>query len=402
MSNPNPSQLPAPIGSTQRIDELDILRGFALLGVFIVHFVGAGFRALPIDPSQAALFQQSTANQAALFLSDMFFYDKANTLFAALFGMGFWVMMQRLETRAKSFSKVYIRRHVALYVLGIINLFFIFPGDILHEYALLGLLLFLVRNVRAGVMLGAGLLLALAAKYVEPFFVPDIDAAWKQFDDIQAAAFKDGGYWNWVWQTSQAHVRRDLIEGAALGWFLYIFSRFLLGAWIMRQGWLQRSCELLPRIRVYFPITLLTGLALEGLSMAILEGALDGPMWLEKILHVVGTPILAAGYALGLIVLFHSRWSNVTRVFAPVGRMALTAYVCHGAIFTLLYFPFGLDLLGQISPALAMVIALFVYASLTLMCYWWLKHYQFGPLEYFWRWATYGRRPNFRRVASHV
>jgi len=284
---------------------------------------------------------------------------------------------------------------VALYVLGCLNLFLLFPGDILHEYALLGLLLFMVRKAPASVMIGAGVLLILVAKYVEQLFNFDPGPAWERFDAVQAAAFVDGRYWNWVWETGQAHVRRDLLEGAALGLFVYIFGRFLLGAWIMRQGWMHRCAELLPSIKILFPILLLAGLTFECLSMALLKGILEGPAWLEEILFVVGTPMLAGGYALGLIVLFHSKWSALAQVFAPAGRMALTVYVCQGAIFTLIYFPFGLDLLGRISPAQAMIVAILVYAGLTAICHWWLKSYRFGPLEYLWRWATYGRRPGF-------
>lgn len=395
MSSSNGADTLAPIGSTERIGELDILRGFALLGVFIVHFVGAGFNNLPLDPEQAELFEQAGANRMALFVSDMFFYDKANTLFATLFGMGFWVMMERLEARRAAFSRIYLRRLFALFLLGAVNIFLIFPGDVLHEYALLGFALFLLRKLPPSLMLGLGLILAIAGFYMEPLLSIDAAAAWDRFNVIQAAAFVDGGYLNWVWETGQAHVQREILKAAFLGWALYIFGRFLLGAWIIRQGWIQRSEQLQPQMRLLLLIILPLGLALEGSSMAILLGAIDGPEWLEELLHLLAAPTLAAGYALALIVLFHSRWTKLVRVFAPVGRMALTAYLAHGAIFTLVYFPFGLDLLGYVSPAMAMGIALMVYIGLTLFCHLWLRRYRFGPLEFLWRWATYGKRPSF-------
>ena len=398
MSSSNDADTLAPIGSTERIGELDILRGFALLGVFIVHFVGAGFYNLPLDPGQAELFEQAGANRMALFVSDMFFYNKANTLFATLFGMGFWVMLERLEARGAAFSRIYLRRLFALFLLGAVNVFLIFPGDVLHEYALLGFVLFLLRKLPASLMLGLGLILAIAGfyiEYIESLLSIDAAAAWDRFNVIQAAAFADGGYLNWVWETGQAHVQRDIIETAFLGWALYIFSRFLLGAWIIREGLIQRSEQLQSQMRLLLLIILPLGLALEGSSMAILLGAIDGPEWLEELLHLLAAPTLAAGYALALIVLFHSRWAKLVRVFAPVGRMALTAYVAHGAIFTLVYFPFGLDLLGYVSPTMAMGIALMVYMGLTLFCHLWLRHYRFGPLEFLWRWATYGKRPSF-------
>jgi uncharacterized protein len=384
----------APIDSNERIGELDVLRGFALLGVFVVHFVGAAFYELPLSEAQQEVFMQGTSNQVAMFISELFFYSKANTLFAMLFGMGFWVMMERLKARGTDFERIYKRRLLALLLLGAINIIFIFPGDILHEYALVGFALFFMRNLSARTMIILGVSLALIAEPLVNMAMDAVGSSNEAWYATQKAAFEHGGYWNWVELTSFAHFQRDILLGGALGWLLYILGRFLVGAWIVRKRWIQRVPELLPTIRRLFLWTMMFGLIGQLISVLIYMETIPGPVWAEELLHYTSAPTLALAYALGLILMFRSkRWSGLAMLFAPVGRMALTAYVAHGAVFTFVFFPFGLDLLGSIGPAHALIIALGLYAVMTWLCHIWLRYCRFGPLEYLWRWATYGARP---------
>lgn len=384
----------APIGSDERIGELDVLRGFALLGVFVVHFTLSAYgNLLPVvDQNVLGATPQS---QAAMGFTRFVFYDKANTLFATLFGMGFWVMMERLQARGAAFGRIYLRRLVALLLIGWINIFLIFPGDVLHEYAMFGFLLFALRGMPRWLFIAIGLGLAIFGFAIEQWLVPGAEAAWEQFDTVQAAAIADGRYWNWVITTGKAHVVRELVHGTLTGWGLYIFGRFLIGAWIIRKGWLARTAELLPHIRRLALVVVPVSLALATLAAAIGNEWLAAPGWIESPLHNIAVLSQALGYALLLILLFHSRWRRAALVFAPVGRMALTAYVAHAAIFSWLLFPFGLGMLGTMSPAMGFVIALLLCVAMTAASHWWLARYRYGPLEYLWRWATYGRRPQF-------
>ena len=388
----------APLQKAERIGELDVLRGFALLGVFVVHFVSAAFFLLPLDEELASRWQADPIQRSALLFSDVFFLDKANTLFAVLFGIGFWVMMERLQARGGNFERIYTRRLVGLLLIGAVNLFLIFPGDVLHEYALIGFVLFALRGLQVRTLLIIGLPLALVASPIIGAWLPGLGDAEPPFHEVQQDAFANGGYWNWVVLTSVAHVNQDLIKGGALAWALYILGRFLIGAWVIRQGWLQRAGDLLPNMRRQLIWVLPLGLGLEFLTMLLYEEFVIGPAWLTDLAHVLGVPLTALGYAMILILLFHSdryRWTVLS--FAPVGRIALTAYVLHCFVFTLLFFPFGFDLLGKVPPATSLAIAVSLYAAITLFSRVWLGRYRYGPLEYLWRWATYGSRPPLLR-----
>ncbi|MEM8548257.1 MAG: DUF418 domain-containing protein [Pseudomonadota bacterium] len=384
--------------TTGRIDELDVLRGFALLGVFIVHFVGSAYFELPLAEETADRWFDEWPHFTALFVSDLFFQNKANTLFATLFGMGFWVMLTRLAERGANATTIYVRRLLALFVLGVLNVIFIFPGDVLHEYALIGLVLLLLRHWPLRAQLIVGLCLAFfGGPLVEHLFVA-IDWSDDWFDKLQEAAFKDGGYGNWVATMSVAHFQRNFLMGGLLGWGLYILGRFLLGTWLMRVNWVEwlrgRRVWLL---RAAVSLSAL-GLTAELVSLLIFYEIMPGPAWLDVTLHTLGAPILAAAYALLLVYWVQSsNTRGMVMWLAPVGKVALTAYVLHGLVFTLCYMPFGLDLLGRAGPAIGLLMAVGLYVLLTILASLWLVRFRYGPLEFFWRWATYGARPEFRR-----
>ena len=392
----------SPLRVSERIEELDVLRGFALLGVFIVHFVGSAFYELPLDEDQAELWSGQWYHVAALFISDLFFQNKANTLFATLFGMGFWVMLERLSARQADFTAIYLRRLAVLFVLGLLNWFLIFPGDVLHEYALIGFALFAMRRVSAKTMLLLGLTLALLGQALAAHLLEGLNLSFEGFDDIQVAAFEQGEYLTWVAMMASSMFQRDFLFAGLLGWGLYIFGRFLLGAWVMREGWIQRLRDI-PSTTKAAVWLLAVGLATELGSLLIFMEIIPGSEMMDATLHMIGAPVTAVGYALALIVLFQSeRWRSVVSWCAPVGLMAVTCYVALGLVFSLSFLPFGLDLLGVLGPAPSLLIALALYVALTLASHSWLRRFRYGPLEYLWRWATYGSAPTLRMTATQA
>ncbi|MEM7705916.1 MAG: DUF418 domain-containing protein [Pseudomonadota bacterium] len=381
----------------ERIPELDVLRGFALLGVFIVHFVGVPFYELPLEESQRALWESQLQHSAAVYVSDLLFQNKANTLFATLFGMGFWIMLQRISARDPNFVRIYQRRLAALLAIGLLNLFLVFPGDVLHVYALIGWLLLAMRNWSSNTMLYLGLALALLADPVFDHVLPSLGGPEEVYESAMMDAFNEERYLVWVKIMTGAYIDEEFLHGGLIAWALYLLGRFLIGAWVMREQWIQRARRHLPRLRSVAAWLLIIGLAAEVWSLLIFKEKVSGSPLFDGLLHAVGAPMMAVGYALTLVYLCNSaRWQRLALWLAPVGRIALTAYVLHGAIFTLLYMPFGLGMLGTLGPAHALLAALALYSFLTAFSFIWLRRYRYGPLEYLWRWVTYREQPAFR------
>jgi len=398
----------APVTSSERMGELDVLRGFALLGVLIANFVFWSFGENTSMPDQTEGFLEDPLNLAAIAFTDIFISDKANTLFAFLFGLGFWVQMERLESRGVRFSQIYLRRLFVLLAFGLVNLFLIWPWDILNLYAITGFLLFALRGMSAKAMLGWGLTLALLGKPLMQHaadWLGIVEPADKlAFGEAAVAARQDayinGTYGDWVESTASLVYFDWIANGLILAWILYALGRFLLGAYVARRGWIQRAAELLQRIRRICAVALPIGLVME-VTRGLLENAelIEAPSWVASALHVIGVPILDLGYATGMILLFHSaRFGWIAAMFAPVGRMALTNYLVQGVFIGAILYGFhgGLALSGQIEPKVVLALCFGFFALQIVFSHWWLGRYRFGPMEWLWRTLTYGERPTMR------
>lgn len=104
----------APVTSAERIGELDILRGFALLGVLIANLVWFSFSEAVSTEAQRQSFLAGDLNRYSAVAVTLLVSDKANTLFAVLFGIGFWVQQERLKARGADFERIYLRRLTVL------------------------------------------------------------------------------------------------------------------------------------------------------------------------------------------------------------------------------------------------------------------------------------------------
>lgn len=391
----------APVTSFERIEELDVLRGFALFGVFTVHFVTSLYYLYPVDEAVFSSWTEDPIQFGLLVLCDVLFYDKAITLFSILFGIGFWVQMERLKSRSDAFEHIYLRRLAVLLAFGMINKFLLFPGDILVDYALLGLALFLLRGLSARAMLISGLVLMFVLSQLAYGF---IDSPWVDEDTLDLAletALLSESYGSWVERLAHWHVQDNVVGLGMIPLGLFVLSRFLIGAWIARRRLIEKARTSRPLVAKIAAVSVSLGLACEGLSMAIWEDVWTLPDFFDFALHAIGVPLLALGYACLIILMcWSARWNWLTSVFAPVGRMALTAYISHGVLILVFAHPFGLYLRPEISPALSWIIAIGVFLAFSLLCHLWLKTFRFGPLEWLWRSLTYGQPQPFLRPAA--
>ena len=132
----------APIAANQRIEALDVVRGFALLGIFLmnIEFFNRTFSSF----NEGMPRDITGLNWLASWFITYFVQGKFWTIFSLLFGMGFAVMMVRAEQAGREFTQVYIRRVIALAVFGAVHFIFLWEGDILFSYAVAALMLMVV------------------------------------------------------------------------------------------------------------------------------------------------------------------------------------------------------------------------------------------------------------------
>ena len=404
---------PAPTVNRDRYVVMDALRGFALLGVMLINLYEFGGVDVMITAEQLAALPSAALDGRFEFWLRLLAYDKANTLFAFLFGLGFWIQMERLEARGAPFKAIYLRRAAILLALGLVHLVALFSWDILHIYGITAFILFACRGLANRALLWIGVPLLLFAR---PFvtWIFEFSGIAGRFKDEAAAeasllarqaAAQSGEFVSFM-----ANLNADyltwFLSGGLFGWILYALGRFFMGAWVARRGWIQNARDHLPGYRRWLLPLLGTGLLLELVHLLtedLPDEALVGQIeLLRTVLHVVATPLIAAGYICAIVLLFNSRsFRWLVKPFAPVGQMALTNYLTQSVAIILILTSVGpgLGLAGRAGASTFVPLVLAVFMTQIVISHFWMKAFAFGPAEWLWRALTYGNRPHFLRRA---
>lgn len=387
--------IPAPIAANERIEALDVIRGFALFGIFLVNIewftrpwqeLGAGMQA-----GTAAL------DHTVDWLVYLAARGKFWVLFSLLFGMGFAVMSERLTVSGRDFGAVYLRRSAVLMAFGIAHVVLLWSGDILHSYALAALLLLLARGMQPTAQLTLGLaiyfgmtLLATVGGIVAAGVkaLPNGEAANAEAAAAAAQVYAHGDYLAITVQRVRDFVFELLVHDIDI--VPMAFAVFLCGAWLVRSG---RIGDVVAHVAFF------RALALAGVAVGAVFGVvmLSGPQAIAGGMHMASSLALALGY-LGIIAWMLARPATARFVawLAPVGRMALSNYLLQSLLASTIFYGYGLGMWGRIGRCNQVLLVVVIFAAQVLLSRWWLSRYRFGPAEWLWRWGTYGKRPAFR------
>ncbi|MEO1305841.1 MAG: DUF418 domain-containing protein [Pseudomonadota bacterium] len=403
-----------PIAARERYEIMDVLRGFALFGVLIANMAELGGQDILATADQLAALPTASLDAATSWMLNLFVFDKANTLFTVLFGIGFWIQLERLSERGAAFGTIYLRRITILTLIGFVHLLGWFGWDILHLYGLMAFILYFSRNLSDRALFWIGLPLLLFGRPLISWalgqfgFVTDLqDQAYSEVAVLaRQSAARSGDFIAWVGLMNDMNWLDWFLGGTILGWVAYGLGRFYLGAWIARQGWIQNADDHIQVIKIWtFPI-LLVGLGLQfGVqSFEDAPGAswAEGSPFLLDVLTGIATPIIAIGYVCVLMIMFHGSATKVlVRPFAPVGQMALTNYLIQSPIIILILTGAGpgLALAGKAGSATFALLSIGVFAVQVIVSHFWMKAFAYGPAEWVWRGLTYRTWPRLRRAS---
>jgi len=404
-----------PIKPVERIIDLDILRGIALFGILAVNLYLFS-NPIAIVAAESNLWTE-WYNQAFLFFSRVFFEGKFITLFSFLFGLGFYIFTERLKEKGLHERRVFFRRMLLLFVIGMLHAWLIWAGDILAPYALSGIIimLFLYRTdktikVWIGIFVGGFLFLfsLLVGLTMWAMSMPEVAAdveigfteVSKEFQELLIRGYEvysSGTY------TEMIAYRSEEISFVWSGMFFtpmgipYIIATFLFGFLIGRQGLLQKPkllrSLLIPRRWKMLILGLLLSLVYATTYLYSDPVFFDGWTLLQMISIMLGAPLLMLGYC-GFIL----HWLNKNRAtsflnrFAPVGRMALTNYILQSLICTSIFYGYGFGLIGRFPPVFILPLAAIIFLLQVYASEWYFKKYKMGPLEKLWRIGTYLKR----------
>lgn len=401
----------APIEPAKRIQIIDVLRGFAVLGILLVNM------ELFSHPVQLAVAPMDTSaawvDRAAVWTVRFLAEGKFYSLFSLLFGLGFALQMTRAAEKGVRFIPLYTRRLLILLVIGLIHVYLIWVGDILTLYALLGFILILFRKTSPRALIHWAIVLLLIPVLFYAFAVGmtalgstqpgvaeqiqrDFEAQRQAYlADIQRAykVYASGGF---VEITIQRIYDMSFVASSSLPFLApSVFAMFLVGLWFARK----KVLEDLEGNIAFFRKLLVWGLII-GIIGNILFASLIGPdsprfipglrVFVATLGQSFGAPALSLFYVAALVLLSRKpTWQQRLAPLAQVGRMALTNYLGQSVICTLIFYGYGLGLFGQVGKAAGLLLAVVIYVAQVWFSGWWLKRFQYGPVEWLWRSLTY-------------
>ena len=401
---------------------LDILRGLAILGILFMNVadMGASIVAASFDIHHLGW---SAADRIAWWLREVFASGTARAMLELLFGAGMVILTGRADRLMdeRAVRRGYGARNLVLFAFGIVHVFvLLWPGDILHTYAIAATVAVLFRRLSPRALLALGLVAALwqlvasGSAYQAPAAGTQIVAAGRVAPDRQAAIARQHA------DTAADIVREDtarrgtLTTWAGAAWrhfielqrdgmeLLFVWqsaSVMLIGAALFKLGVVQGE-----RSRRWYLIAMVAGYAI-GLSLRIVGADEimrhdDAPKTIWATYEIARLATTLGHLAMVNLLVSTGAGLRLLLPFAAAGRAALTIYIAQTLICLWVIFPpFGFAWYGQLGWAELMLVALAVDALLLLAAILWVRSFAIAPVEWSWRSLVETRPLSWRHPA---
>lgn len=394
-----------PTKASERFAILDILRGFALLGIAIANFSEFSLYSFLSGDARDAM-PTAAADTVVYYLEYIFVDGKFYTLFSLLFGIGFSIILRNADRRGVSGMRIFYRRMAVLLLLGFLHLVFLWSGDILMLYAAMGMLLPLMRNWSdRGLMALAALLLVLPVgiDFLRALVGYDPAAPFVRLQWHYCAAYgiTEDNFAFWLRDAkSYREMLQFLVQGAfermqefiVGNRYFKVLGLFIVGYVVGRNRLYARlgeSVEWLRRIAIGgFAVGL-------PVAAAYAYSSMNGKPWgggVHSVLYLFNVyPVGFAYLALLCLVFLRHPQCRPLSGLAAAGRMALSNYIGQSLLGVLLFYGVGLGFGASVGLVCVAPIAIAVFVFEVLFSRWWLARFQFGLLEWVWRILTYGK-----------
>lgn len=425
-----------PTQKSARINSLDVIRGIALLGILLMNINGMGLPFAYSDPTIAG--GADGLNLKVWIVNNMLFEGTMRGLFTLLFGAGIVLLTTRLEKNGAGISTadIYYRRILWLLFFGLVNVWILlWHGDILYPYAIFALLLFPFRN--AGIkklFLAAGVLICVGtiwniSDYQNKLAIQKVGMEMQQLKDKGTVLNKEqaAGLTDWeklkikhtteevneVNKKMQGSYWSVLIEKVKLNQFMQTWLPYRLWTWdilsymLIGMAFFKLNIFHGKRTKLFYTILLLVGY-LVGLGINYMETQMILESNFDAVIiakadqtYQIGRFFTTMGH-IGLFMLFIKSGilGFLQNSLAAVGKLALTNYLMHSVITSILFYGFGFSLFGQLQRYELYYIVAAIWIFQLIYSPIWLRYFQYGPAEWVWRSLTYQKRQDFKVVAE--
>lgn len=382
--------------SNNRIEIADVLRGFAVMGITLIHFIERfSLYSFPEETSNFMMFTDRIIWDSIFFT----FSGKAYCIFALLFGFSFFIQDNSQKEKGKDFRGRFTWRLVLLFFIACINST-LFPGEILVLYALLGYVLIAVCRFSTRTVMAIAIVLLLQpfewGQIIYALFNPQYTGINAQLDapywEIVNVAQKEGSFFEMcktaIWTGNIANMGWMLLHGRVT----QTAGLFMIGMLIGRGRifpYSEKNIKLWIKVFIvaviaFFPIYGLIATLPEFVSRDAL--LVPSILILKSLSNLAFTGILFAGV---ILVYYLTKFKNVLHLLAPYGRMSLTNYLSQSLIGSFLFYNWGLGLYKYTGITVCFLMGIGIFLIQFFFCHWWLRSHRHGPLEWLWKKATW-------------
>ncbi|UOQ43474.1 DUF418 domain-containing protein [Halobacillus salinarum] len=389
----------SPLTETDRLSWVDAARGLAILGIFMVNV--PAFNAPYFMYGGEAVFWSSNVSHTVQAVIDIFFQASFYTLFSFMFGFGLQMMKDRVAEKGAKVIAVILRRLGVLTCFGIIHAFFIWHGDILLTYGILGfvLLAFFYASNRVLLSWAFGMLIV----YIVPLTLLYYNARSRlgtinQFAISQAKQNYGQGTITDIWEQNLNDWLYSNAPSVIPFLACSLIPMFLFGMVIARKRWLHEPLNYMASIKKWWGIT--------GVLFILFKAGpylIGSPEWTQLLQDGIGGSASAVFYVLSITLLFQTRvGAKVIFPLTWVGRMSLSNYIFQSLLCFFLFYSVGLGWYAQVSPLESFLLVTAVYALQIFLSKQWLRKYKYGPLEWLWRSLTYNKKQPMKRKQTET
>ncbi|NME07330.1 DUF418 domain-containing protein [Psychrobacillus sp. BL-248-WT-3] len=382
-----------PTQEKERIISIDVMRGFALLGIFVVNMLFFHGPYIYVNPYD---WYQTPSDQETYKWIDIFVQGSVYPLFAMLFGYGLAMQFMKSEAKGTSFSRLAVRRLLILLGIGCIHAFLIWSGDILITYALAGLCLIVLMKLKplwliiiAAVLylIPNGLLTGLV--YLMTKVAPEESVLYTAIQKVEesAVAYSQG---SWFDVFGQRLADWFYMQGYGLNVVLIlctILPLLMIGSAAAKLRLIERAREL----KLFWIITVIVTMA-AGTAIKWLPFNKGDDLFTMTVQDTFGGPLQAIAYG-GFLALICTI-PIVGKLLSPIakaGRMSMTIYLMQSILATTIFYGYGFGLYGKVDIATGTWMAIGIYVIQIIFAEIWFTKFKQGPVELLWRKLTYSK-----------
>ncbi|MCE7994874.1 MAG: DUF418 domain-containing protein [Roseivirga sp.] len=403
---PGSTLLLTPTEASKRLVSIDILRGFAVLGILVMNIQSYSMPGSAyLNPTS---FESLESNHLWVWLMSHVFADqKFMSIFSMLFGASIIMISSKAKKEQLRSGNLQSRRFTGLLGLGILHAYLLWNGDVLVAYAICGFLMYYFRTKKTKVLFRTGIIflavgsaISLILGYSVPFWEPgQFEALRDRIWSPDSAAIMD------EISTYRSNWERQMFMRAPSAFELqtqvFVSDTFwrVSGLMLIGMAFYKKRVFSTKQTKKYYRQMVVYGLG-AGVPLVVAGVLLNfnsdwdfrQSFFYFSQLNYWGSVLMAIGYV-GIVMIIVKAYtqSGMLKRLAQVGRMALSNYLMQSIVCTFIFYGHGFGLFADLDRSAQAFMVIVIWVFLIVFSAVWLRFFRYGPFEWLWRSFSYGK-----------